>query len=122
MPDFNTIADFRKDDGPAIRKVCASFIELCRQMKLFTDAVVAIDGSKFKAVNNRDRNFTQQKIKSRLEHLEKSVRHPRSHTVSAITRHQSRRQTRVPVETRSRRSAFSDRCSHCLNLTHVIVF
>jgi len=74
MPDFKTIADFRKDNGPAIRKVCARFIELCRQMKLFTDAVVAIDGSKFKAVNNRDRNFTQQKIKSRMEHLEKSVK------------------------------------------------
>jgi transposase len=74
MPDFKTIADFRRDNGPAIRRVCARFIELCRQMKLFTDAVVAIDGSKFKAVNNRDRNFTQQKIKSRMEHLEKSVK------------------------------------------------
>jgi transposase len=74
MPDFKTIADFRKDNGPAIRKVCARFIQLCRQMKLFTEAVVAIDGSKFKAVNNRDRNFTEQKIKSRMEHLEKSVK------------------------------------------------
>jgi len=74
MPDFKTIADFRKDNGLAIRKVCARFIELCREMKLFTEAVVAIDGSKFKAVNNRDRNFTQGKIKSRLEHLEKSVK------------------------------------------------
>jgi transposase len=74
MPDFKTIADFRKDNGPAIRKVCARFIELCREMRLFTDAVVAIDGSKFKAVNNRDRNFTQQKIKSRMEHLEKAVK------------------------------------------------
>jgi transposase len=73
MPDFKTIADFRKDNGPAIRKVCTRFIELCREMRLFTDAVVAIDGSKFKAVNNRDRNFTQQKIKSRMEHLEKAV-------------------------------------------------
>jgi transposase len=73
MPDFKTIADFRKDNGPAIRKVCVRFIELCRQMRLFTDAVVAIDGSKFKAVNNRDRNFTQKKIKSRIEHLEKAV-------------------------------------------------
>jgi len=73
MPDFKTIADFRKDNGQAIRKVCASFIELCREMKLFTETVVAIDGSKFKAVNNRDRNFTEQKIKSRLAHLDKSV-------------------------------------------------
>jgi transposase len=74
MPDFRTIADFRKDNGPAIRKVCTRFIELCREMQLFTDAMVAIDGSKFKAVNNRDRNFTQQKIKSRMEHLEKAVK------------------------------------------------
>jgi transposase len=74
MPDFKTIADFRKDNGLAIRKVCTRFVELCRQMRLFTDAVVAIDGSKFKAVNNRDRNFTQQKIKSRMEHLDKAVK------------------------------------------------
>src|ERR1700683_2240718 len=74
MPDFKTIADFRKDNGPGIRKVCTKFIELCREMRLFTDAVVAIDGSKFKAVNNRDRNFTPQKIKSRMEHLDKAVK------------------------------------------------
>jgi transposase len=74
MPDFKTIADFRKDNGPAIRKVRTRFIELCREMRLFTDAMVAIDGSKFKAVNNRDRNFTQQKIKSRMEHLDKAVK------------------------------------------------
>jgi transposase len=75
MPDFKTIADFRRANGLAIRKVCVRFIELCRQMKLFSEAVVAIDGSKFKAVNNRDRNFTAQKIKSRLQHLEKAVQH-----------------------------------------------
>jgi transposase len=75
MPDFKTIADFRKDNGTAIRKVCARFVVLCRQMKLFSESVVAIDGSKFKAVNNRDRNFTEKKIKSRLEHLEKAVQH-----------------------------------------------
>jgi hypothetical protein len=74
MPDFKTIADFRRDNGVAIRGVCAHFIELCRGMKLFTEAEVAIDGSKFKAVNNRDHNFTEQKIKSRLTHLEKAVK------------------------------------------------
>jgi len=74
VPDHKTVADFRKDNGGAIRKVCARFVELCREMGLLATASVAIDGSKFKAVNNRDRNFTQQKIKSRLEHLEKSVR------------------------------------------------
>jgi transposase len=75
MPDFKTIADFRRDNGPAIRTLCVRFVELCREMKLFSDAVVAIDGSKFKAVNNRDRNFTVQKIKSRLVHLEQAVQH-----------------------------------------------
>src|SRR5271169_6883621 len=56
-PDFKTIADFRKDNGQAIRSVCREFIVLCQRLGLFTDALVAIDGSKFKAVNNRDRNF-----------------------------------------------------------------
>ena len=57
-PDFKTIADFRKDNGKAIRNVCREFIVLCRQLNLFSEAIVAIDGSKFKAVNNRDKNFT----------------------------------------------------------------
>src|SRR5215831_18439301 len=75
MPDFKTIADFRKDNGAAIRRACAEFVVLCLQMKLFTESVVASDGSKFKAVNNRDRNFTDKKVKSRLEHLDKAVKH-----------------------------------------------
>ena len=72
-PDFKTIADFRRDNGPAIRKVCSRFVTLCRNLKLFSEAIVAIDGSKFKAVNNRDRNFTQHKIKTRIAHLESAV-------------------------------------------------
>ena len=72
-PDDKTIADFRKDNGPAIKKVCARFIELCRQMGLLTKASVAIDGSKFKAVNNRDRNFTVAKVARRRKQLETSV-------------------------------------------------
>ena len=73
VPDHKTIADFRKDSGPAIRKVCAQFVTLCRRLDLFADASVAIDGSKFKAVNNRDRNFTRAKMKQRLEQIEESV-------------------------------------------------
>lgn len=72
-PDFKTIADFRRDNGPAIRRVCSQFVELCRQLKLFDEGVVAIDGSKFKAVNNRDKNFTDRKLKARMEQLEESV-------------------------------------------------
>lgn len=72
-PDDKTIADFRKDNGPAIRKVCAQFVALCRQMNLLTKASVAIDGSKFKAVNTRDKNFTRGKVERRRVQLEESV-------------------------------------------------
>ncbi|MGH8306767.1 MAG: IS1182 family transposase [Gammaproteobacteria bacterium] len=75
MPDFKTIADFRKDNGAAIRRVCAQFVLLCRRLSLFSEAMVAIDGSKFKAVNNRDRNFTRHKLVERLKQLEQSVGH-----------------------------------------------
>ena len=73
VPDHKTIADFRKDNGPAIRKVCARFVALCRRLELFAEASVAIDGAKFKAVNTRDRNFTQAKVKHRMEQIEESV-------------------------------------------------
>jgi transposase len=72
-PDFKTIADFRCDNGEAIRKVCREFVELSRQLGLFGEAVVAIDGSKFKAVNNRDKNFTPHKLKARMQQLEESI-------------------------------------------------
>lgn len=72
-PDFKTIADFRKDNGGAITAVCSRFIALCRKMKVFSHAVVAIDGSKLKAVNSRDRNFTVGKVKGRRKQLEESV-------------------------------------------------
>ena len=72
-PDFKTLADFRAGNGPAIRGVCREFIVLCRRLGMFTQAVVAIDGSKFKAVNHRDRNFTSGKMKLRLELIEQSV-------------------------------------------------
>lgn len=72
-PDDKTIADFRKDNGAALRKVCARFVELCRQMGLLSKASVAIDGSKFKAVNTRDKNFTKGKVERRRQQLEESV-------------------------------------------------
>jgi transposase len=72
-PDFKTIADFRKDNGGAITAVCSQFIALCRNMKVFSHAIVAIDGSKLKAVNSRDRNFTASKIVGRRKQLEESV-------------------------------------------------
>ena len=72
-PDFKTIADFRKDNGPAIRAACRQFVALCRQLELFTHAIVAIDGSKFKAVNTRDKNFTRASIQRRMEQVEASI-------------------------------------------------
>jgi transposase len=69
-PDFKTVADFRKDNGEAIRQVCRQFVELSRRLGLLGEAVVAIDGSKFKAVNNRDKNFTPHKLKARVQQLE----------------------------------------------------
>ena len=74
-PDFKTIADFRKDNGKAIRGVCREFVLLCRRLDLFTEAIVAIDGSKFKAVNNRDKNFTPAKMRRRLDQVDKSIAH-----------------------------------------------
>jgi transposase/macrodomain Ter protein organizer (MatP/YcbG family) len=73
VPDHKTIADFRKDNGKAIRKVCGQFVELCRRAGLLAEASVAIDGSKFKAVNNRDRNFTRSKMTRRLAQIEDSI-------------------------------------------------
>ena len=73
MPDFKTIANFRKDNGKAIRRVCRQFIVLCRELNLFTQALVAIDGSKFKAVNNRDKNFTSGKMKRRVASINESI-------------------------------------------------
>src|SRR5271154_2012783 len=72
-PDFKTIANFRRDNGAAIRAACAQFIVLCRQLGLFTRSVVAIDGSKFKAVNNRDKNFTMAKVAKRMEQVDASI-------------------------------------------------
>jgi len=72
-PDFKTIANFRRDNGDAIRTVCSQFVVLCRQLSLFGQATVAVDGSKFKAVNNRDRNYTQHKAAKRIEQVEGSI-------------------------------------------------
>lgn len=73
MPDFKTIATFRQENGKAIRNVCRQFVMLCQQLGLFSESLVAIDGSKFKAVNNRDRNFTSAKLQRRMEEIESSI-------------------------------------------------
>jgi len=72
-PDFKTIANFRRNNGKAIRLVCREFVMLCRKLNLFADAFVAIDGSKFKAVNNRDRNVTKAKMRRRLQQIDESI-------------------------------------------------
>ena len=73
MPDFKAIADFRRDNGAAIRSACVQFVVLRRQFNLFTRAVVTLDGSRFKAVNNRDKNFTVAKVAKRIEQVEASI-------------------------------------------------
>src|SRR5216683_4872670 len=72
-PDFKTIADFRKDNGPAIRATCRQFVMLCRRLDLFSQTVIAIDGSRFKAVNTRDKNYTHGAIERRMEQVEASI-------------------------------------------------
>src|SRR5437762_1479039 len=72
-PDFKTIADFRRDNGKGMRNACRRFVLMCRQLKLFTHAIVAVDGSKFKAVNNRDKNFTPHKLEQRLQQVDDSI-------------------------------------------------
>jgi transposase len=72
-PDFKTLADFRAENTVAIKNVCREFVVLCRRWNLFTEATVAIDGSKFKAVNHRDRNFTSGKMKTRMALIEQSI-------------------------------------------------
>ncbi len=72
-PDFKTIADFCRDNGKGIRNVCRRFVALCRQLDLFSEATVAIDGSKFKAVNNRDKNFTPHKLEQRMKQIDESI-------------------------------------------------
>jgi len=72
-PDFKTIADFRHDNSKGIGNVCCRFVRLCPDLRLFTQAIVAIDSSKFKAVNSRDRNFTPGKIDRRQEQIEQSI-------------------------------------------------
>jgi len=73
-PDFKTIADFRRDSGKGIRNACRQFVMICRQLKLLAHASVAVDGSKFKAVNNRDRNFTPHKVEQRMRQAEESIK------------------------------------------------
>ena len=72
-PDFKTIADFRKDNGDAIKEVCAQFVLLCKRLDLFSDTEIAVDGSKFKAVNNADRAFSKAKIKRRRESIDQGI-------------------------------------------------
>jgi hypothetical protein len=82
-PDLKTIADFRKDNGEAIRLVCREFVMLCRKLDLFANAFVAIDGAKFKAVNTRDKNFTKAKLKRRLQQIDESIERYLSQIASA---------------------------------------
>src|SRR3979409_2411441 len=115
VPDHKTIADFRKDNGPAIRKVCARFVALCRELGLLTKASVAVDGSKFKAVNNRDKNFTRAKMGPRLAQIEEGVArylsqldtadlHEPSEALAARTEHLKEKLAKLASETQRLRA------------------
>ena len=88
-PDFKTIAEFRRNNGGAIQLVCREFVILCRKLALFEEAFVAIDGAKFKAVNNRDKNFTKAKMKRRLADVDKSIERYLGRIASADRRDQA---------------------------------
>lgn len=94
-PDFKTIADFRKNNGKGIKNVCRTFIGLCRKLNMFTDAVVAIDGSKFKAVNNKENNYTPRKLKFHIERVEKHIQKYLSQLDEADNEEKSESQTTV---------------------------
>lgn len=91
MPDHKTIANFRKDSGRAIRQVCAQFVTLCRRLELLNTASVAIDGSKFKAVNNRDKNFTRAKVERRRPRSRRAWRAISGNSMPLTGRNQQKR-------------------------------
>ena len=73
VPDFKTIADLRKNNGKGIKSACRAFIALCRRLNMFTDVIVAIDGSMFKAVNSKENNYTPTKLQFHIERVEKHI-------------------------------------------------
>ncbi len=97
MPDFKTIADFRKDNGKAIRRVCCEFIELCRNLDLFTQTIVTIDGSKFKAVNSKARNDTRAGMKRRIDRMQKHIERYLSKLDEADREEPAVREMKVPA-------------------------
>ena len=107
-PDHKTIADFRKDNGGAIRKVCAHFIAVCRAMGLLTQASVAIDGSKFKAVNNRDKNFTWAQMERRMVQIEEE-----RCTLSAVLDTADRQEPSEALQTKTSRLNLDRDASRC---------
>jgi hypothetical protein len=111
MPDFKTIADFRKDNGKAIRQVCREFIELCRSLEMFTQAIVAIDGSKFKAVNSKDRNDTRASMKRRIARMEQHIERYMSLLEEADKEEPSARDMKVP-EQEEKIAALKERMQH----------
>ena len=106
MPDHNTIADFRKDNGPELRQVFTRFVELCRELGLLTTPSIAIDGSKFKAVNNRDRNFTRGKVGGGVHSRKRALRAISANSTRPTGRNRRRRlRPRRSISRRSSRSS-----------------
>ena len=112
-PDFKTIADFRKANGKAIREVCRSFVAMCRELDLLSEGSVAIDGSKLKAVNARDKNFTEAKMKRRLERIEESIARYMEQLETADRRGEAVPEAGRAVQGQNRETERRDRTARC---------
>jgi len=115
-PDFKTIADFRHDNGVGVRNVCRRFVMLCRELKLFTQAAVAVDSSKFKAVNSRDRNFTPGKIES-ASSRSRSWEHERA--LEAMPRRLDQQHDAMTLRRRTAEHVFGT-LKHWMGTTHFL--
>src|SRR5438128_5861331 len=102
VPDHKTIADFRKDNGRAIRQVCSRFVVLCRTMGLFAEAGVAIDGSKFKAVNNRDKNSRARRCSGERRRSRRASRAICTNSIALTARSRRWRARRSPLASKRR--------------------
>jgi transposase len=109
-PDFKTIADFRRDNGSALRKVCREFTLLCKRMDLFGAELVAIDGSKFRAVNNRQRSFPRAQLKEMLLQIDSRVE---SYLSQLDAQDGSEASTTTVDELKQRMQQLADRRAEC---------
>jgi hypothetical protein len=115
-PDFKAIADFRHDIGVGIRNVCRRFVAMCRQLKLFSQVIVAIDGSKFKTVNNRDKNYIQHKLEQRMKQIDESIERYMSALETADRTQSAEADPVAEAKTQRLKEKINQQLSHCLGV------